>query len=158
MKHCKETPELCFKRGDDLKLDFTVQDTNSGTAKELKALVEEAEETLKTLQEADPVDTAAVTAAQTALTTAQTNYSNALIVDITGWTITSQVRRAGKMVDTLDVTILDASLGIFALSKDHTSTSQWPIHTLDCDIEFMKPTGKVSSETFHIKVMRDVTA
>lgn len=79
-------------------------------------------------------------------------------VDITGWTITSQVRYARKLVSDLTVTILNASLGQFALTLSKTQTALWPIRKLKCDIQFDRPVdGRISSRTFIIDCMEDET-
>lgn len=156
MADCK-IPTIGFKRGDDFKLDFTVEDTNNTTAIAAKTALDTEIASLKTLQNADPVDPVAVAVQQVIVDTAQAVYDSVIIVDITGWTMISQVRRADKLVDTLDITLIDAATGKFALSKDKIDTALWPVYTLQCDVQFTRPEGTVSSETFHIDVQRDVT-
>ncbi len=151
-------PSICFKRGDDFKLDFTVTDKNNTTSLALLATVVEAQATLDAALAADPLVQQDVDDAQTALDNAQAAYDTSIIVDITGWTMVSQVRRSGKtLIDALDVTILDAAAGTFALTKDSVDTQLWPVLELGCDIQFTRPTGIISSETFIIKVEKDMT-
>lgn len=148
---------LDFKRGDDLKLDFTVQDLNNDAAIAQLSVLTEAEETLAELQEADPVDQSAIDAQQIVVNDEQAAYDALIIVDITGWTIISQVRRGGKLIATLDVTIVDATSGTFTLTQDNLITVDWPVADLECDIEFITTSGKNSSETFIIHTKRDIT-
>lgn len=78
-------------------------------------------------------------------------------VDITNWTITSSVRYARRLIDDLDVTITDGLNGVFTISKPRASTALWVIRTLKCDIQFDRPTGRISSQTFFIDVEEDQT-
>lgn len=79
-------------------------------------------------------------------------------VDITGWTITSQVRYAKELIDNLNVTVTDAANGLFTISLGYTDTASWPIRRLKCDIQFDRPVlGRVSSQTFYIDVEEDQT-
>lgn len=152
-----EVPVLDFKRGDDLKLDFTVQDTNNTAAIAQLAVLTAAQTLLTELQAADTVDPVAVSAQETVVATEQATYDALIIVDITGWTIRAQVRRGGKLVDDLDISIINATQGCFAILKDDLLTAAWPIADLECDIEFITTAGKNSSETFIIRVKRDIT-
>lgn len=152
-----EVPVLDFKRGDDLKLDFTVQDLNNDAAIAQLAVLVAAQAVLTNLQEADPIDQLAIDAQQTVVDTEQTAYDALTMVDITGWTITSQTRRGGKLISDLDITVTDATTGNFTISKDNLSTADWPVADLECDIEFVSTSGKNSSETFIIRVKRDIT-
>lgn len=83
--------------------------------------------------------------------------SNAAI-DITGWTIRSQVRQSGTLVSALTITVTNASGGLFTASATAATTDDWPIDVLDCDVEFTRPTdGVVSSQPFTITVCEDIT-
>lgn len=150
-------PVLNFKRGDDLKLDMTVQDTNNAISLGLLETLNEAKEALERQMLEDSTDTTAITALQNAVDVAQNNYDASIIVDITGWTIRSQVRYVKTLVDDLDIVTIDATLGIFALTKAATSTANWKTKELTVDVEFVRPEGKVSSETFIINVLEDQT-
>jgi len=152
-----EVPVLDFKRGDDLKLDFTVQDTNTTEAIAAFAVLTTAQAALVEAQEADPVVPADVTAAEAAVTAAQAAYDAEILTSIAGWTIRAQVRRGGKLIDDLDILIIDEAAGCFAIQKDDLLTANWPVAQLECDIEFITTSGKNSSETFIINVKRDVT-
>ena len=89
--------------------------------------------------------------------------NNGSPVDISGWTIRSQVRYARKLISELSVTILDDGIdaqlrGRFALALPKEQTATWPIRKLKCDIQFDRPVeGRVSSKTFIIDCMEDQT-
>lgn len=79
-------------------------------------------------------------------------------VDLTGWTIRSQVRYSGELVDELTITIVSAGNGQFNLEKAATDTQAWPTRKLKCDIEFINALGKkVTSQMFFIDVTEDQT-
>ena len=78
-------------------------------------------------------------------------------VNITGWTIRSMARYAKRLIEELDVTIINAAQGQFTLSVPAIKTGKWPVRDLRCDIEFNRPEGKISSNTFVIKVKEDQT-
>ena len=79
-------------------------------------------------------------------------------VDITGWTITSQVRYAKQLIADLQVTILDPLAGEFTIALPKNLTALWPIRNLKCDIQFDRPVeGRVSSQTFIIDCKEDQT-
>ena len=90
--------------------------------------------------------------------------NNGAPVDITGWTITSEVRYARRLVDVIDITIIDAAAGQFTLTKSQAATAVWPAGPMDkprilkCDIQFDRPVlGRVSSKTFLIECTEDQT-
>lgn len=79
-------------------------------------------------------------------------------VDITGWTIRSQVRRGKNLTAELTVAIIDAANGQFRLTAPASATETWKVDTHKCDIEFTQPAiGVTSSETFEVIVSEDVT-
>ena len=80
-------------------------------------------------------------------------------VDITNFTITSQVRTADEaLLQALTVTKTDAAAGVFALSATSAETETWNPATYDADIEFIEFSGEVnSSQTFTIAVIKDIT-
>lgn len=79
-------------------------------------------------------------------------------VDITGWTIRSQIRRGNNLTAELTVTITDAVNGNFTLTAGSTLTAGWKVDTHTCDIQFTRPAaGVTSSETFNVIVCEDVT-
>lgn len=81
-------------------------------------------------------------------------------VDLTGYTIASQVR-ATNFVDSLTVTITDAVNGKFSVTRTATGTSSWPISNsvsrVYCDIQFTTGTTVISSQTFEVVVLEDIT-
>lgn len=84
--------------------------------------------------------------------------NNGVPVDISDWTIASQVRYARKLISELDVTIINGPLGQFTISLPHAQTALWPVRALKCDIQFDRPVeGRVSSRTFLIDCMEDQT-
>ncbi|AHX01065.1 hypothetical protein HL13_gp52 [Dinoroseobacter phage DFL12phi1] len=84
--------------------------------------------------------------------------NNGTPVDITGWTIASQVRYARKLIADLDVTITNAAQGEFSISLPKEQTAIWPVRKLKCDIQFDRPVeGRVSSQTFIIDCTEDQT-
>lgn len=83
--------------------------------------------------------------------------NNGTPVDITGWTIASQVRYARKLISDLDVTITDGPAGQFTISLPYSQTASWPARELKCDIQFDRPEGRISSQTFIINVTEDQT-
>lgn len=84
--------------------------------------------------------------------------NNGTPVDITGWTIASQVRYAKNLISDLDCTITNVTQGQFTISLPKEQTALWPIRNLKCDIQFDRPIeGRVSSQTFTIKCLEDQT-
>jgi hypothetical protein len=82
-------------------------------------------------------------------------------IDLTGYTITSQVRAVG-FVDDLTITVTSAVDGQFVLSATATDTSSWPVTSSQasrtfCDIQFQVGPNVVSSETFQVIVIEDIT-
>jgi hypothetical protein len=83
---------------------------------------------------------------------------NGTPVDITGWTIASQVRYSKKLISDLTITITDGPQGQFTVSLPSAETATWPARKLKCDIQFDRPVeGRVSSQTFVIDVSEDQT-
>ena len=89
---------------------------------------------------------------------------NGTIIPLTGYTITSQVRvlTGTPFVDDLIVSVVSESGGIFTLSAVPASTVLWPITSgqygrMFCDVQFSKAGVVVSTETFEIVVLREIT-
>ena len=71
--------------------------------------------------------------------------------------IRSQIRYCGVLVVELDVDRVDPPNGRYDLSSSD-DTSEWPVDTLDQDIQYTTAAGDVfSTETFSVRVVRDVT-
>ncbi|CAB4125015.1 hypothetical protein UFOVP59_67 [uncultured Caudovirales phage] len=90
--------------------------------------------------------------------------STSTAINLTGYTITSQVRVLSGVifVDTLSVTITSAVNGAFTVSATPSATASWPVTTgqynrMFCDIQFSKAGVVVSSETFEIIVVKEIT-
>jgi len=87
--------------------------------------------------------------------------SNEDPIDLTGYTIDCQVRAVG-FVDTLAVVVTNAALGQFVLFSGATLTESWPVTSsqasrLFCDVQFTQGPIVVSSETFQVIVLEDIT-
>lgn len=83
--------------------------------------------------------------------------NNGQPVNITGWSIRSQIRRNNQLVDDLVVTVTDALMGKYTIASSG-STENWPVAQLRTDIEYTTDTGQiVSTETYYINCVEDVT-
>jgi hypothetical protein len=80
-------------------------------------------------------------------------------VDITNFTITSQIRQSDDtLLQALTVAKTDAANGAFTLSATAAETETWAAANYECDIEFVDGGGEVnSSQTFTISVLKDIT-
>lgn len=92
--------------------------------------------------------------------------TNGVGVDLTGYTVTSQVRKRDASGDGLGTLVADITCtidpdqvtnpGVVLLEAD---TSDWPILALDCDVKFVSGGGLVyPTTTFEIRVVRNITA
>ena len=84
---------------------------------------------------------------------------NVTAVDISDWTITSQIRQDSHiLIANLTVTKLNSSQGQFSLTATPTQTAAWPLGAHLVDIEFIDNTGYVvSSQTFTLQLVKDIT-
>ena len=147
-----------FKQGDSLNLGSTVSDTLSPAAVSTAATVVIEQTAYDALLIADPIDQPAIDAQLIVLNNAIAAYDAAIIVDISTWTITSQVRWRGKLIANLTVNITDGVNGAFAITALPIVTQLWDPREYDCDIQFVRPSvGTTSSQTFIIDVEKDVT-
>lgn len=153
----KKTIRYPFKRGDDFKLDFTLKDTNTAEAIAAKDLWVEELATLIELQQADPLDAAAVTAQQAVVDAAEAAYEAEILMDITGWVITSQIRLNDTLVADLVIDDSNYNIGKFALTLDKSLTQNWKIAEHDVDVSFERASGTTSSDSFIVDVQKDVT-
>lgn len=80
-------------------------------------------------------------------------------IDLTGWTIRSQIRDAEDvLVAQLRVTVTNAAAGQFTLDQATPDTTGWPVGTCSQDIEYTDPSGRViSTGTFSVRVAKDIT-
>lgn len=84
---------------------------------------------------------------------------NGVPIDITGWTIRSQIRdKSGVLVDNLVTSITNAATGSYTINKSAVSTASWIVGDHFMDIEFTTSAGSVmSTETVRIKIETDIT-
>jgi len=76
-------------------------------------------------------------------------------VDITGLTLTSQVR-SDAFVDDLTTAIVSGAAGTFTLSATATDSAAWPIAKLNCDVRFVGDATE-TTETFIINNVAEIT-
>lgn len=150
-------PRISFKRGDSFKLDLTVTDPNSEAALALMVLLVVAEEAYQAALDADPQVPQDIIDTLAAMVAAQALYDAAIIVNITGWTITSSLRWCGKLITDFVVTIIDASIGTLTITAATTVSALWTPREHKMDILFVRTTGSTSSETITINVERGAT-
>lgn len=152
-----DTRTIKFKRGDSFKLDITVTDPNSVASLALAELLVIAQANYQAALDAVPqvpqdiIDTLAL------LVTAQADYDASIIVDITGWTITSSLRWCGKLITDFVVTIVSAPIGTLNITATAVVSKLWDAREHQMDIHFVKPSGATSSETMTIDVERGAT-
>jgi len=80
------------------------------------------------------------------------------VVNISDWTITSQIRQDTTLIASLTVTKTDSANGVFSLTATAASTASWSLGTHSVDIEFINDSGfVVSSQTFTLQLVRDIT-
>lgn len=83
---------------------------------------------------------------------------DAVAVNITDWTIKSQIRQDTTLIAELTVTKTNSLSGQFSLTATATQTASWTLGTSSVDIEFTDPTGYVvSSQTFTLQLVKDIT-
>jgi len=82
---------------------------------------------------------------------------NATPLDLTGWTIASQVRtKRGVLLADLTVDIHTPATGEYSLRTD--ATSDWPTGVAEMDIAYTDSGGRImSTETLTLSVEHDVT-
>ncbi len=82
--------------------------------------------------------------------------SAGVAVNITSTAIESKMRRGATAV-TLTVTKTNAAAGVFVLSAAPAATAAWTPGLWSCDIEFTDGADVVSTDTFLVEVLEDVT-
>lgn len=78
-------------------------------------------------------------------------------VDLTGWTVTAQVRDAkyNALVASLSITVDAPQEGAFTIEGD---TANWPVGDLSFDIRYLDSLGRVAhTETIALNVQRAIT-
>lgn len=152
-----DAPKILVKRGDDFRLDMTVQDYNNSTAISTKATMDAAQAAYDAALAAVPQVPVTIAAALVTLNDAKAAFATAIKVNISTWTITSKMAWCGKLISTFTVAITDGPNGVFSITLGSADTALWKPRTYDADVQFVRTEGKVSSETFQIVVDRDVT-
>lgn len=150
-------PRISFKRGDSFKLDITITDPNSAAALAAFATLEEAQAAYQAALDADPQVPQDIIDTLAAMVVAQDAYDLVIIVDITGWTITSKLTWCGKEIAVFVVVIDDPLIGTLNITATSEVTFLWKVRAHEQDILFVRPEGATSSETIIIDVERGST-
>lgn len=151
------TPRISFKRGDSFLLNLTVTDPNSVASLAYMVILVAAQVVLQAAIDADPYVEQDEIDAQAAVDAAQSNYDASIIVDITGWTITSKLTWCGKLIADFVVTIINAALGTLTITTTTVVTIEWKEREHQMDILFVRSEGTTSSETMYVDVERGST-
>jgi len=149
--------KLPFKTGNDLRLDFTLTDTNNTVAIAAKGVLDAATLALAEAIAAVPQVPATIAAAEVAVTDAQAAYDAAILMNTLGWGIASQIRWCGRLQDNLTIVRIDDDTAKFAITADSAVTALWKPREYDVDVKFTRVSGKISSETFILDVEQGVT-
>lgn len=152
-----DTPRILFKRGDSFLLDITVTDPNSTAALAAAAALVITEAAYQAALAADPVVPQDVIDTKALRDADQVTYDAAIIVDITGWTITSSLRWCGKLITNFVVAITDATNGVLNITATAAVSLLWQEREHKMDIHFVRTAGATSSETIMIDVERGPT-
>jgi len=152
-----DSPKILFKRGDTFKLDITITDPNSTAALAAAADLVITEAAYQAALIADPVVPQDVIDTEAARDVDQAEYDALIIVDITGWTITSKLTWCGSAITTFTVAIVSAVAGTLTISALPAATLPWKIREHQMDMLFVRPAGSTSSETIIIDVERGPT-
>lgn len=151
------SPRISFKRGDSFKLELTVTDPNSNASLLAAENLAASEILLQEAIDADPYVEQDEIDAQAVVDADQATYDAAIIVDITGWTITSKLTWCGSEIAEFDITITDASIGTLDIEAAPGITILWKVREHKLDILFIRPAGNTSSETIYVDVERGST-
>lgn len=77
-------------------------------------------------------------------------------VDLTGTTITAQMRRYDTVIN-LTCDTLNAAGGTFTLSADEAVTALWSLGQYEVDVQFVEGLDTISTETFLVTILKDIT-
>jgi len=152
-----KTPKISFKAGDDFVLTLTVTNKVSAPALAAETAMIEAQTIYDTLLIAQTPNAVAIAAALVVLNGAKDDYADAIIVNITSWTITASMRWITKLMADFVVTKTDATNGKFTLEAPAEDTKFWKPRVYDVDVQFLIGGKKSSSQTFQIDVKKDIT-
>lgn len=79
-------------------------------------------------------------------------------VDLTGWSVRSQIRSGDKLVATLVFLLVSSTVDSSTYKLTFEDTTEWPIGKLNCDIEYTTNLGQIiSTETFYVECVKDST-
>jgi len=152
-----DTPRFSFKRGDSFRLDLTVTDPSNATALAAAVTLAAAQAALVVTQAAIPYVAQDEIDAQVVVDAAQVAYDAAIVVDITGWTITSKMAWCGKLIQSFEITITDALLGTLNIQATEFETILWNTREHELDVLFVRADGSTSCETIYVDVERGAT-
>lgn len=152
-----DTPRISFKRGDSFKLDITITDPNSVAALAAAAALVITEANYQAALDAEPVVPQDVIDTKALRDTDLATLAAAIIVDITGWTITSKLTWCNSLIATFVVTIINAVIGTLTITATPEVTLLWKEREHQTDIRFLRPSGVTSSETIIVDVERGAT-
>jgi len=152
-----KTSKVLFKAGDDFVLTITVTNKYTTTAIDAATAVDVAQALYDAQLDLPIPNPATLASLLVTLNAAIVTYDTAIIVNITGWTITSSMKWLGKHVADFTVSFVDASVGIFIISLPSTQTQPWKPRVYDADIQFVILGRKSSSQTFQVDVKKDIT-
>lgn len=91
-----------------------------------------------------------------AITVTRTESDGTTPINLTGYTVASQMRR-GTVAITLTAAVTNAAAGVVTLSAAAAVTELWTPGLYACDVEYTAGSDVQSSDTFHIEVLEDVT-
>lgn len=152
-----DTTKILFKRGDSFRLDITVTDPNSIIAVAAAAALVITEAAYQAALDADPQVPQDIIDTKAARDADVITLAAVIIVDITGWTVTSSLRWCGKLITNFVVTIVDAPIGTLTITAATTVSALWTPREHKMDIHFVTSSGATSSETMIIDVERGPT-
>lgn len=147
---------ISVKRGDTFRLELTITDTNNAEALENDRLLGITKTNyenaiLSGIQEDIDAEFLNLNAAQAA-------YDLSTVVDISDWTITSEMKLSSLLVAQFTIEFVSPTLGVFSIYSDNTTTAGWEPRTYEVDIQFSRPgLGVTSSQTFYVSVLKDIT-
>jgi len=158
-----KTPKVKFKAGDDLRLVMYVTDKTTANAMAEELTLNILKNELEVLLSANPIDEELVSDKRYEIIAQEAVYKAQKVVNITGWTISCQMKWLGKPVATLTISDRDDEDGKFTVSHpsatvdDVPGTQTWKPRVYDVDLQFSISGVLTSSQTFQLDVQRDVT-
>lgn len=84
--------------------------------------------------------------------------NDGVVVDISNWTIASEIKQGEDIIDTLVAEKTDATNGEYTLTESESGVSaNWDVGEYQMDIQYTASGIIFSTETMDITVVRDVT-